>query len=500
MTITKTPNKVLRAVGYYRVSSTNQVGERHVSLDTQEIRFVEYCESRGYQKATSFTDVASGRREDRPNYQRLLEFVRKGGADVIVVQFLDRFGRNPREILRRVWELEERGVRVEATDEDIREELVLLVRAGLAGAESKRISERVRVNITRRVSVGVKFGIPPYGFRGVRGEPDRQGRVRVERFEHVPTEVVVIRRMFEMAVEENMGAKRIADAFNASGYRTRKGNFWATSSVLQVLYNEANIGRLVYGRRPAKGNEPGEITVVEDVYPPIFTKDEWIVLQRRRTIHRELSKGRSRSSSYLLSGIARCGECGAALAGKVSRSRGRQFRRYVCAARHQSQAKCPTGRTHNVESLDQSVLEFLGRFSDPRIVRKNLISADRKVLNVIEVELATLRRRLEELDAELLRHLDRLDRGVLTEDEYTHISALRRAEVDSLRQQEQTLEDKIKRAQEESDKAVRVPIAIRSFLDDFRVLDVRRQKALLQDIVKSAYVHRDGRIEVEFRG
>ncbi len=104
------------------------------------------------------------------------------------------------------------------------------------------------------------------------------------------------------------------------------------------------------------------------------------------------------------------------------------------------------------------------------------------------------------MDAELLRHLDRLGRGVLTEDEYTHISALRRAEVDSLRQQEQTLEDKIKRAQEESDKAVRVPIAIRSFLDDFRVLDVRRQKELLQDIVKSAYVHRDGRIEVEFRG
>ena len=123
MTITKTPNKILRAVGYHRVSSTNQVGERHVSLDTQEIRFVEYCESRGYQKATSFTDVASGRRDDRRNYQRLLEFVRTGGADVIVVQFLDRFGRNPREILRRVWELEERGVRVEATDEDLREEV-----------------------------------------------------------------------------------------------------------------------------------------------------------------------------------------------------------------------------------------------------------------------------------------------------------------------------------------------------------------------------------------
>ncbi|MFH1560412.1 MAG: recombinase family protein, partial [Chloroflexota bacterium] len=50
------------------------------------------------------------RRDDRKEYQRLIDFVESGGADVIVVQFLDRFGRNPREILRRYWNLEERGV------------------------------------------------------------------------------------------------------------------------------------------------------------------------------------------------------------------------------------------------------------------------------------------------------------------------------------------------------------------------------------------------------
>jgi len=53
-----------------------------------------------------------------------VEYVHGGGANVIVVQFLDRFGRNPREILRRYWELEEAGVKVVATDEDIGEELV----------------------------------------------------------------------------------------------------------------------------------------------------------------------------------------------------------------------------------------------------------------------------------------------------------------------------------------------------------------------------------------
>ena len=48
--------------------------------------------------------------------------------------------------------------------------------------------------------------------------------------------------------------------------------------------------------------------------------------------------------------------------------------------------------------------------------------------------------------------------------------------------------------------AERLPGAIQSFLTDFESLDVRHQKAQLQAILKSAYVYRDERIELEFRG
>ena len=44
------------------------------------------------------------------------------------------------------------------------------------------------------------------------------------------------------------------------------------------------------------------------------------------------------------------------------------------------------------------------------------------------------------------------------------------------------------------------PGTITSFLEDFEGLDVRHQKAQLQAILKSAYVVRDDRIELEFRG
>ena len=48
--------------------------------------------------------------------------------------------------------------------------------------------------------------------------------------------------------------------------------------------------------------------------------------------------------------------------------------------------------------------------------------------------------------------------------------------------------------------AERLPGAIQSFLADFESLGVLHQKVQLQAILKSAYVHRDERIELEFRG
>ena len=145
---------VKRAVGYFRVSTPGQSGEFHSSLDTQAAHFAECYKRTALVPIATFTDIVTGRRDDRKEYLRLVDFVIRGGADVIVVQFLDRFGRTPREILRRYWDLEERGVEVVATDEDLREELMLLIKAGIAVAESRRNSERMRANMARRAMAG----------------------------------------------------------------------------------------------------------------------------------------------------------------------------------------------------------------------------------------------------------------------------------------------------------------------------------------------------------
>ena len=117
------------AAGYFRVSSPGQAGERHVSLEAQATQFNDYCRAHGLDPIATFTDVASGRKDDRKEYRKMVEQVTQQGIGNVVVLFLDRFGRNPREILRRYWDLQERGITIQSINEDLDEELMLLVHA-----------------------------------------------------------------------------------------------------------------------------------------------------------------------------------------------------------------------------------------------------------------------------------------------------------------------------------------------------------------------------------
>ena len=155
------------AVGYFRVSSPGQAGERHVSLEAQTTQFNDYCRVRRLDPVATFTDVASGRKDDRKEYRRMLDYVASQGIGNVVVIFLDRFGRNPREILRKYWELQERGVTVQSVNEDLQEELMLLIRAGIAGQESKRTGERVSLALREAVSRWKYVSKLPFGYTKV---------------------------------------------------------------------------------------------------------------------------------------------------------------------------------------------------------------------------------------------------------------------------------------------------------------------------------------------
>lgn len=84
----------MATVGYARVSTTGQ------SLDTQ-LEALSGCEK-------IFREKISGAKDDRPELQAMLEFVREG--DVVQVTKLDRLARNTRHLLEVSEYLQGKGV------------------------------------------------------------------------------------------------------------------------------------------------------------------------------------------------------------------------------------------------------------------------------------------------------------------------------------------------------------------------------------------------------
>ncbi len=251
---------------------------------------------------------------------------------------------------------------------------------------------------------------------------------------------------------------------------------------------------MVYG----KGDEQ---VVKSGMYPAILTEEEWDRLQQRLAIHRESQqRGKVNVSSYLLSGIVRCGYCGGRMIGSTSTSGSKRHSYYVCANRRdRAAARCEISNSHRADRLEPAVLDFLGQYEDPTKFRELVQAQDAEVDDRQEQELATASTRLKELETGMLNDLDRLDRGVITEAEYTKRAEVRRDEQAALQARKDELEAAAQEQRDRESQVQAVPMKVQSFLEDFQRMDVVKAKAILQTIVKAAHVWRDGKVELEFR-
>ena len=474
------------AVGYFRVSSEAQAEERHVSLESQTTEFHSYCLAHDLEPIATFTDALSGKRDDRKEYHRMLDYVASHGVGNVVVLFLDRFGRNPPEMLTRYWALEDQGIKVQSMREDLSEEsgLMLLLRAGIAGLESKRTGERVSLALREAVSRGKYVTKLPYGYAKVK---DFEG----ERIVQVPQEAEAVRLAYELATRCNMGFRSMAQELNRQGYRTKQGKLFSSQTVKVVLSNPAMIGHQVFW---GKAKEP---IINVGAYPAILSTEEWDKLQTLFEVRRG---GRHRStaatSNYLLTGILRCGNCGGAMQGY---SKGKDYRYYRCSWYAKARDFCSEARSHRQKSLEDAVLEHLSQYSDPEMVMELLEAQGQETDNRDEAELTRVITRLAELERGFLNDLDRVDRAVMTEAEYLKRQEVRRREQEELQPRKAELEAAVAAQKDIEAQAAAVPVKVRSFMEDFRDMEVPQAKAVLQSIIKAAHVFKDGRIELEFR-
>ena len=165
-----------------------------------------------------------------------------------------------------------------------------------------------------------------------------------------------------------------------------------------------------------------------------------------------------------------------------------------------SRARCAYCNEHATAKLEAAILEHLGQYSDPKKVREVLDASEKQEVRRRAAELKQVERRLAEVEGDFAKNLGLLKRDVLDEEEFRAANEARRDERARLTGRQTELSERLAGQRERQEAVGTLPTRVRSFLKDVQALDTRRAKALLQTILAAAHVHRDGRIELEFRG
>lgn len=148
--------------GYIRVSSKDQ----------NEARQIEEMKKNGVDERFIFIDKESGKDFDRKEYQLIKRVLNEG--DVLIVEAIDRFGRNYKEILKEWKEITEdikADIRVldmplldtvlyKDTLGSFVSDLVLQVLSFVSEREWTNIKKRQRQGIDLALLKGIKFGRP----------------------------------------------------------------------------------------------------------------------------------------------------------------------------------------------------------------------------------------------------------------------------------------------------------------------------------------------------
>ena len=336
---------MITALLYTRVSSDEQATSG-LSLDTQLAECRQYALRQGWALGEEFVDILSGTRDDRPQYQAMLEAARTQRGEVaVVVAALDRLGRRLMERIRCREELKALGVAVHSVREGGEvSDLVANVLGAVAQEEVRRLGERVRASRRYMASLGWKPpGRAAYGYLWRAATPS-------ERATGAPNVVLDL---------DERSAPSMAEAFTrvADGTSLRRVTAW-----LRELPEQERAGRRlpntvvsylmrapVYVARPDHG-DADVLARPRARWPALVPDDVWARAQGHIADHEH--HHHQSTGQYLLVGFFRCPMCGKRPVGNTDVKH--SIKRYRCSAMSHGDGSCLWSL--RVTSLDGPVL------------------------------------------------------------------------------------------------------------------------------------------------
>ena len=287
---------------YPRVSTEDQSRFGH-SLDEQECKLKQLCEFKGYEIYKIYREEGvSAKNTNRPKFQEMIEDMKNGKINKIIVYKLDRLTRSIQDLEVICSMLEEYNCELESVAEEINTgnangKFFIRMLTILAQLEIERTSERTKFGLVGAIKKGHIPSRAPLGYK-------REDKKLV--INHIEEEVV--RRIFNMYLEGESVCS-ICQTFNEENVLNRH---WATTTVDKLLSNQIYIGNMEYNKRKKEN-----IQLFENVVPAIIDKTTFAMVQKRKEKN---LKNYKRKRTYIFMQKIYCPRCHKIMGGESSTS------------------------------------------------------------------------------------------------------------------------------------------------------------------------------------
>lgn len=389
--MTKKPlKKVYHASIYLRLSkedgdvTTGSKNESN-SIANQKSLIMDYLKDKHDIQVVSIRedDGYSGVDFNRPGFQLMLEDVKKGIIDCIIVKDLSRFGRNYIEVGRYLEKLFPMlGVRFIAVNDnydslevDTAHDIVMPFKNLINDSYCRDLSVKIRSHLAVKRKNGEFIGA--FACYGYLKDPENKNHLVIDTYAGP-----VVQDIFCMKIN-GYSQYKIADILNEQGilspmeykrsigvhfetsFKVNSKALWSAKAVSRILTNEVYTGVLVQGKQTTPNHkikvrqavEEKDWIRVENAHAPLIDPCLFEIVQT--LLERDTRTSPKADSVFPLSGLLYCGDCGQPMVRKtttyslkgVGEFQPQKYSYFVCQGQSKDKG-CSWHRIREKELLD----------------------------------------------------------------------------------------------------------------------------------------------------
>ena len=420
----------LRVTFYARVSTDQD--EQINSLENQVQYYTELIQGKpNWCFVPGYVDegISGGSTKKRENFNRMIRDAKAGMFDFIITKEISRFSRSTLDSIQYTQELLDCNVGVFFQNDNINtldtdSEFRLVIMAGVAQDEIRKLSERLKFGFRQAIKNGHVLGNDKlYGY-------DKKDCVLTVNEE----EAEIVRIIFDLYGNERLGTRTISKRLTELGYTSREGNAFNTLTIRHILENPkykgwycGNKSQSVDYRtkRTVSLDESEWVTYLDPSIPAIVSEELWnranALYKRRREEMKSHSSGGSFHNRYPYSTKIYCEEHGTTFHRQVIQTKkGRQEVWQCRVYRSHGRAACsaPQIRSSDLNFILSDIFRELVR--DKEKIIDSLVTVLTHISK--EVDFRKLRSQVEnemdDLERKKNRLLDLSIAGALTVEEF----------------------------------------------------------------------------------